>query len=270
MSITSNDLANPYNTTYTSFTMNSSKHHQLLAPVALKHLQEDSVSHSLAILSTVYHYNHWIFDSLRDHIGPRVLEIGAGVGNITQFLLNHDQVDCLEPFETYNKYLTNRFTKHQNVIVHPNSIEDCPNSEVQQGAFDTVICINVLEHIEDDIGALRRMRQLVKPGGHVIILVPALNFIYGELDKAMGHHRRYSLGSLRRAQRQAGLKPKHGRYMNMVGALGWWWCGRIMKSTKIDEATTNRFDRLVPFLSAFERIVPTPFGQSVFLIGQAP
>ena len=246
------------------------KRYSLVAPVSLQMPDgKDSVSHSLAILTKVYHYNHWIFDSLRDHIGPTVMEVGAGVGNITQFLLNHDSVACLEPFAQYHKYLSARMAVHSNVHVYPYKIEDCPNGKIPEGSFHTVLCLNVLEHIRDDVEALRRMRRLVRPGGNVIILVPALQSIYGRIDKAMGHYRRYSLSALRKTFQAAGLKPKTGRYMNSIGVGAWWWFGCVLKRARIDEKATVSFDRIVPLLAAVEKLFPPILGQSVYMIGEA-
>jgi len=239
-----------------------------LAPVQLKSIQDDSVSHSLAILATVYHYNHWIFLSFRDFLGPAVVEVGSGIGNITQFLLNLRRVVCLEPYEPYRRYLVQRFAQHLNVSVRPHPVEACPNADVPERQFDSVLCINVLEHIADDVDALRRMRSLLSPGGNVIVLVPALPCVYGEMDRAMGHHRRYTLTGLRRAFRAAGLKPTHGRYMNMIGALGWWWRGRVRRKATIPESATRLFDRLVPVISTIERLIPPLLGQSAVIIGK--
>ncbi len=174
----------------------------LVAPVQLKALQDDAVSHSLAILSTVYNYNHWIFQSFRDYLGPTILEVGAGVGNITQFLLNAERVACLEPFEPYHKYLETRFRKHLNVEVYPHPIEDCPNGELHPQSFDSVICLNVLEHIEQDVEALRHMKQLLNPGGTAIVLVPALPWLFGQMDKSNLYGSRMLIMEWGLAQRQ--------------------------------------------------------------------
>lgn len=238
-----------------------------IAPVEMKDLPDDTVSASLAILSKLYHYNLWIFDMVRDHLGPTVAEVGAGIGNITQFLLNSERVTCLEPFKPYCDYLTRRFADHLNVEISPSRIEDCPNTEVRVGEFDSVICLNVLEHIADDVDALRRMKQLLRPGGRVIVLVPALGVLFGPMDRAMGHHRRYTMGSLKRAFHNAGLKPIWGRYMNLAGAIGWWWTGKVLKKSQISASKAEMFNRIVPILSAFERLIPIPVGQSVVVVG---
>lgn len=238
-----------------------------IAPVELSHPDADSVSHSLAVLATVYHYNHWIFTQIRDDLGQSVAEIGSGIGNITQFLLNLDRVACIEPFEPYEQFLRERFEPHRNVEIHRLAIEDVPHPDIPAGQFDSVICLNVLEHIADDVAALRTMRRLLKPRGRVVILVPALPILFGKLDEAMGHCKRYTLGMLRRALREAGLKPIRGRYMNAVGVPAWFWTGRVLKRSHIAERAARTFDRMVPFLSAMERIIPPPIGQSAILVG---
>jgi len=242
---------------------------QPVAPVDLRDPQADAVSHSLAVLSTVYHYNHWIFDTIRGFLGRSIVEVGSGVGNITQFLLNADEVVCLEPFGPFRRYLAERFAAHLNVSVHPHRIEDCPNADVPAGRFDSVVCLNVLEHIADDAGALRRMGELLAPGGRVIVLVPAMQCIYGRMDEAMGHLRRYSAGSLRRAFRRAGLRVRSARYMNLIGAAAWWWQGRVLRRSKLSAAATRAFDRMVPMISAMERLLPAPAGQSLVMVGGA-
>jgi SAM-dependent methyltransferase len=242
---------------------------RVLAPVSLAAEAEDSVTHSLRVLATVYHYNHWIFSLIRDDLGPSVLEVGAGTGNITQFLLNAERLVCLEPYGPYREYLARRFEKHLNVAIVARRIEECPAPEAPEGAFDSVVCLNVLEHLEDDADVLARFRRLARPGGKVIVLVPAWPFLYGAMDRAMGHRRRYTLGGLRRAFLAAGLRPVRWRRVNFLGALGWWWRGRVRRKETIPEAQTRLFDRMVPVLSAIERIIPPPFGQTVLVVGEA-
>lgn len=240
----------------------------LLAPVSLHGEYPDAVGHSLAILSTIYHYNHWIFSAVRDHLGDRVLEVGAGIGNITRFLLDTRELTCIEPDPAYREYLARRFEKHLNVRVLPYSVEQCPNADVAAGSLDAVVCLNVLEHIPDDAAVLRRFHELLVPGGRAVVLVPAMPWAYGVVDKAMGHVRRYTRRSLTRLFVEAGFTVTHQTYMNLAGLFGWWWHGRVRGIEKIPEAGTRMFDRYVPVISAVERLLPPPIGQSLVVVGR--
>jgi SAM-dependent methyltransferase len=231
-------------------------------------LRQDAVGHSLAVLASVEHYNRWIFNQFSRFIGQEVLEVGAGIGNITQFLLDRRRVVCLEPSPPFADYLRQRLAPCPSVQVLDRAIQDCPADDLLAGQFDTVLCLNVLEHIGDDVEALVRMRRMLKPGGRAIVLVPALPCIYGPIDQAMGHLRRYTLGSLKQAFDRAGLAVERGRYMNLAGVLGWWWYNRVLRKRRISGRAARLFNRMVPLLSALDRFNPLPIGQSVFLIGR--
>ncbi len=239
-----------------------------MAPVDVAHEEEDAVAHSLRILSTVYNYNHWIYSMIRDYVGDKVLEVGAGIGNITRFLLYVEQLTCLEPASEYRQYLSKRLKDHQNTRIVASLLEECSEDEVPPGSMDTVVCLNVLEHIEDDVGALKAMAKALSSKGRVVIVVPALQMIYGEMDKAMGHCRRYSKGQLAARMQDAGLKVIHGRYFNFPGALAWWWQGKVRGVSKIPEKGTLFFDKIVPLLAAAETIVRPPVGQSLIMVGE--
>jgi len=225
------------------------------------------VSASLALLSDLYNYNHWIFNKVRPFIGGRVCEVGCGIGNITQFLLNAEAVVGIEPQRACCEHVRQRFADHLNLRFVQCQLADCPSREVPTAGFDTVVCLNVLEHIEDDVGSLVRMRQLCGPKGRVVILVPAHMHLYGQLDRSFGHYRRYNRAGLRKTFAAAGLKPVYSTYMNALGCLGWWWHSRCRKRRQIPRDASRFFNRLVPFLDAAERLVPPPFGQSLIMVG---
>jgi len=223
---------------------------------------------SLEVLSELYNYNHWLFNKVRPFVGETVCEVGCGIGNITQFLLNRRQVVGIEPLAASLRQSTERFRDHLNTRFFNGVLQDCPNETVPAGAFDTVLCMNVLEHIEDDVGALNTMRLLCGPHGRVVILVPAHMSIYGELDRAFGHCRRYNHKSLAAVFSKAGLLPTYGRYMNAIGYFGWFWEGRCLRRQQINLQSARLFNRLVPFIDAFERLLPLPFGQSLLMVGR--
>ena len=229
---------------------------------------ERLVCTSLRLLAELYHYNHWLFDRVRPFISGRVCEVGSGTGNVTQFILNQDEVVGIEPSPSLFEEARFRFRQHQNTRFVNCLLEDCPNAEVSARFFDTVLCLNVLEHIEDDVRALRLMRELCRPGGQVVILVPAHMSIYGQLDRCVGHYRRYNRRGLREIFARAGLRPVRTLYMNWLGYFAWGWQSRCLGREEISISGARFFNRLVPFLDALERLIPLPFGQSLIMVGE--
>lgn len=242
-----------------------------IAPVEADAPSLDAVGHSLEILSKVQHYNRWLFESFVSLIGQEVLEVGAGIGNITQFLLDRRRVVCLEPFEPFADFLRQRLASAASAKVHAQTIEQCPSVELPPAQFDTVLCLNVLEHIEDDVAALSHMRQMLRPGvGRVIVLAPAMPGLHCRLDQEMGHVRRYTRRTLAAAMSRAGLRVERSQYLNVLGVFGWWFYGRILKRPRLPRGPVSVFDHMVPLLGFLERIVPPPFGQSILMVGAAP
>jgi SAM-dependent methyltransferase len=240
----------------------------IAAPRIAETSAEWEVHSSLELIDELYSYNHWIFNSIRPFIRGSVFEVGCGTGNISQFLLNQERVVGIEPFPHSLRIAQKRFAPHLNVHLHGLYLDDCPNELVPRESFDTSICLNVLEHIEDDVAALRRMRELCRVDGRVVILVPALMTLYGELDRSYAHCRRYNRRTLSAAFNQAGLKVTKSFYMNALGCFGWFWCGRVLRRRQIPVSAARTFNKLVPFVDALERIFPPPFGQSLVMVGE--
>jgi SAM-dependent methyltransferase len=137
--------------------------------------------------------------------------------------------------------------------------------------FDSAILINVLEHIEDDAGALEQLAGLLVPGGHLVLWVPAYELLYSEFDKRIGHYRRYRIGQLSALLEAAGLEQSDIRYVNPVGAIAWFVLARLLRRTPTTGRPVRLFDRyFVPILKRAERLHRPPFGQSIFAAVQKP
>lgn len=223
-----------------------------------------SLDQSLDLLADTYNYNHWIYSLCRPFLGDSICEIGAGIGNLTRFFLSADRVVAVEPETKYTDALHALAARHLNLDVQHAALADYAAAPV--AACDSVLCVNVLEHIEDDAEAVGSLGRCVKPGGNVILYVPASPWSFGRLDEKLGHFRRYNKKMIRRLARQCGMRIDALRYVNFIGALGWCWRSRILKTEVIDHADARFVDRLVPYLSAMERIVPPLFGQSLFVV----
>lgn len=225
-----------------------------------------SLEQSLDLLSVTYNYNHWIYSLVRPHVGRRVLEIGSGQGNITRFLLDRDEVTCLEPDPQLSAKLIELTSVHRNIRVVQAPVESIPSREIPPDGYDSVLCVNVLEHIADDVQCVGRMRQVLTSGGKLVLYVPACRFAFGALDVSLGHHRRYAAGELCRMLRGAGFAIAVRRHVNFIGLIGWWYASRVAKEQQIDIRKATMMDRMAPYLSAVEKIAPPPVGQSLLVV----
>ncbi len=224
---------------------------------------------TLAIMAAAPNYNTWMYQVIAPYVGRRVLEVGSGIGNMSAQMLaaGAEHLVLTDMDEWYRQELSRRFSREATVRVDSLMLPD-QQAAVRFAAdrLDTIVALNVVEHIQDDIGALATMRTMLVRGGRVVILVPALQPIYGEMDRELGHYRRYGKASLGHAFREAGFRVDRMFWWNRVGVLGWWFNGRVRKVPRIPIDQLKRFDSLVPMLK-FERFFPLPFGQSLVAVG---
>src|SRR5438093_1109811 len=189
-------------------------------------------------------YNRWMFERLRPWVGRRVLEIGAGIGNMSAFLMDQAGIDRVvltdtEPF--YLRRLRERFAGRPHVSVAELRLPAVDPRHVAE-RLDTIVCLNVLEHIDDDRASLSALRTLLRPGGRVVLLVPALRALYGTLDRALGHVRRYVPDELSGKLRTAGFGVIHVEYFNLAGVPGWWLAGRVLRRRLIPTGALRWYD----------------------------
>lgn len=221
----------------------------------------------LLLLSEAVRYQHWVLSSFGPPLGGRVLEVGAGVGNFTRWLAHTaDHVVVAEPDPAMAEALSS--VAPANVEVRAVPIEDLRGSEEQ---FDAVVAINVLEHIEDDGGAVRIAHGLLRPGGRLCLFVPAHRALFGSLDRRYGHLRRYTERGTRALLEAGGFHVAACRYFNPVGAVGWWLVGRLARTDRLSRSSVWLSERVaVPIGRALDRVGNLPFGQSVAAVGVRP
>ena len=214
-------------------------------------------------------YYQWITDCFRPYLRGDGTEIGAGVGNYSQYLLPFfDTLDLLEPSSLQAPTLQEKFSADERVSIFSETIDSYATSCTPKSR-DTICMINVLEHIEDDVAALKVLSGLLKKDGHLCIFVPALSFLYCKLDKIFGHHRRYSKSELQNVVEQSGFKILELRYMDMAGIFAWGLINTIGGSTSLNPRAIKIYDRfIIPVTRAAEKIVPAPLGKSLILIAQ--
>jgi SAM-dependent methyltransferase len=211
-------------------------------------------------------YLDWQLEQFRPYLGRRVLEVGCGVGGIIDLLGPRELICGLDVEPEVLDYARGRFRGRPECRFELLDVTTAPPeklADLQAQRFDSIVCINVLEHIEDDLGALRRMEGLLVPGGTLALLVPAHQWLYGPYDRLDGHFRRYSKSRLRTLLAQTGLQAVRLRYFNSVGALGWWVQYKLLRRTIHGEGQFGIMNRLVPVLRRVEKLIPPPFGLSL-------
>ncbi len=220
---------------------------------------------TLESMSQAQWYNRWTLNKFNQYLTGDILEVGCGIGNFTTALLAYGNVWAFDIEQRY-KDLTDKRTRAK-AKVGLGNIES-GKYFFRKKSFDAIVCLNVLEHIKSDMKALKNMHSLTKPGGHLILLVPTHTWLYGSIDKALGHYRRYDKKSLNRKLKTVGYTVVYSRLQNMLGALGWFVSGKIACSTIVNETPLKLFDRIAPIALKLEEIVEPPFGTSVLVIAR--
>jgi SAM-dependent methyltransferase len=208
-------------------------------------------------------YNAWICERIDSAIGERVLEVGSGIGNIVAEVLGKDRVRSVvatDLSESSLATLHDRLGDDGRLSTQVWNAEDPPPEALLRDKFDTIICSNVLEHIKDHDTAVVHMRQLLKPDGNLVILVPANPAIFNGMDEDLGHFRRYTRVELNRVLTDNGMNVRDMIDHNLVGAVGWWWAGCVRKRRTIRVKDTRTFEKLVPFLKPIDSVLTKPFG----------
>lgn len=215
-------------------------------------------------------YYRWIIDSFDRAFGERIVEAGAGIGTVSALVLQRAsprEMLLIEPAENNIPELRRRFSNDPRVGVHHGYLEEIGGTVVA----DTVIAVNVLEHVEHDIDFLRAAHRTLAPGGSLLLLVPALPALYGSLDKAFDHYRRYTKSGLRESLLTAGFEIETLHFLNIVGVAAWFAAGRIFRRTTLGRPQVQLYDRwVIPWLRRIESRIHPPLGQSLIAIARKP
>jgi len=226
---------------------------------------------TLRIMEGAGHYNSWLFQQCEPHLGNRVLEMGSGVGNITSFLLDRERVVATDVVEGHLRELEREFGSFPNVRVARLDFNDPAAVEAIARAedVDTVLSMNVLEHIENDRRALQGCFEVLRRGGRLVLLVPAHRALYSAIDRNIEHFRRYDLRPLHNMVEGLGFRVVQARHVNMIGAVGWFVNGRVLRRQLLPSRQLRIFDFVIKLL-AIEKYFRPPFGLSILLVAEKP
>jgi SAM-dependent methyltransferase len=229
---------------------------------ALEYLLEDQNR-----MAKARNYFAWQARLVRPHLGRRVVEVGCGIGNFTATLLDRDLVVAVDAEESCVTLLLHRYRQQENVQAYALRPDSPDFHGLVRFQPDSCVCLNVLEHIDDDRQAVRAMASILGPGGSVVLLLPAFPALRGPIDRRLKHFRRYRRRDVFALAQDAGLKIRALHFVNFVGFFGWWMNARIFHRDAQSDLQIAIFDRLiVPPLSRLESLLPPPFGQSLFTV----
>lgn len=218
----------------------------------------------LDAMELAQNYHRWILDTFRPHVRGTVVEIGAGIGTMSELLAgcSPDALYCYEPSENLFPMLLQRMAGRANVHARNAFFNGVTRAHA-------VVLINVLEHIEDDRALLERIRASLGENGKLLLFVPALPIIFGSLDEQFGHLRRYTRAQLAKLVASCGFQVELLRYANFPGVFAWFLTAKILRKNTISARAARLYDRrIVPLARAIESRIPPPIGQSLILIAQ--
>ncbi|MGH3761433.1 class I SAM-dependent methyltransferase [Actinophytocola sp.] len=228
----------------------------------------DATGRTLEGASHQPRYRRYQFDLISPHCGRSVLEVGAGLGEFaTQFRsLRRLVLTDVDPGAV--EMMSRTFADRPEVEVRQFDV----GAKLELGEpVESVVAINVLEHIDDDAGALRSLAGLIEPGGSIVAWVPGYQQLYGEFDRKVGHVRRYTPATLADAVRRAELDLELVKPVNLLGGIAWWLAVRKGGAGTPNPKLVSVYDRfVVPVTRAIERVVRPPFGQSVLCVARKP
>jgi glycosyltransferase involved in cell wall biosynthesis len=218
--------------------------------------EDEYGGHILHSLERAQRFNNCMADTITPWLGDRVLEVGSGIGNMTQWFIPRDYYVASDINSNYLHYLRNFSAGKPYLKVARVDLDDAETFAAHREAFDTVICLNVLEHVPDPLAALRNIHSALVPGGRLVLYVPRGQNLYSTLDDALGHRCRYEPDVLLKEFAETGFECEHLSLFNRSSVPGWWWNGKVTKKRQFSRVQLKIFDVLVPVIRRVDRLLP--------------
>lgn len=225
---------------------------------------------TLDSIAFAHNFNRWMFNTIKEYCSGNILELGSGIGNISKHFIEEGyNIHLTDIRDNYIDILTSNFEEAAKGISKMDVTDEKFDSKFLSmlGQFDSVFALNVVEHIKDDHLALSNASKLLSPGGKLVVLVPAYQWMYNSFDKALEHYRRYTTKSLIDTFPQD-LKIVHQQYFNAFGMLGWWLNGTFLKKKTIPRRQMEMYDKLLWVAKSIDIISFNKFGLSVIVVAQ--
>lgn len=228
----------------------------------------------LESMSFALNYHRWILELFAPYLGSRLVEVGAGTGSFSELILERapESLTLVEPSREMYAVLDRRargWAARADVETRNDVFGAVADEVSARRRPDSIIYVNVLEHVPDDEGELRAVHRALAPGGRVFIFVPAFRWLYGGFDRRVAHVRRYTRPELEAKCAAAGFRVLKSVYFDLAGVAPWWVKYRLLKSDSMEPGLVKLYDRcVVPLVKVAERIVPPPLGKNILLVAE--
>lgn len=223
----------------------------------------------LEVLAQMPNYYNWIIEVFRPKLRGRVMEVGSGRGTIAEMMLTSvESLDLIEPSKHLTDLFPERLKSSPKVTVFNESLEN-RLPKIKDLSLDAIVMVNVLEHIENDGKAIGQLSRVLKSKGYLLLFVPALNFLFSELDRVHGHLRRYDKKSLEKLVIKEGFEVEFSRYFDFSGILPWWLINKVFRQTTFNPKVVEVYDSyVIPFTKFLETRISPPLGKNIILIAR--
>ena len=215
-------------------------------------------SQNLKTADEAKNFVNWMYSILKPYIRGTILEVGSGIGTYSEKIVKDFKDNRIFLSDIDRKYvaqLRDRFASNKNIYCVKLNLNEPADFKNIDGAVDTVIASNVLEHVENDVSALNNIYEILNKNGKFVILVPAHKVLYNCIDKAIGHYRRYTKKEIYQKVAQTQFTIKSIFYFNFLAIFGWYLQGNVLKKTVVDSGKIKLFDALVPFMRFLEKYI---------------
>jgi 2-polyprenyl-3-methyl-5-hydroxy-6-metoxy-1,4-benzoquinol methylase len=236
--------------------------------------QQDPIgAQTLEVMAGAKKFSYWMYQQIQPFLKGHVLEIGCGIGNISTYLLQDGFSTTLSDYNpAYLSTLQHKFVKYPNLQAVLSINLQHPNFEIAYAdlcaSFDTIFLLNVIEHLPFDAVSVAHCQWLLKPEGRLIVLAPAYKTLFCNLDKNLGHYRRYTQSSLAQLLINEQLAVIKKRYFNLAGIIGWFIQGKLLKGSMLNNSSLKVYNALVPFFKVIDRLIRYRMGLSVWVVGK--
>lgn len=226
---------------------------------------------ALRRMAQLPNYYEWVVGRLRPWIGSRILDAGGGIGNLTVLVPQWERLALVDINEDQCEEMRERFKGVAGVEVWCQDLRDPGLLRLGRDAFDTILCLDVLEHLDAQEQVMANFRRMLATGGHLLLKVPAHPWLYGTMDQASGHFRRYARWDIEALARRAGFTVVLLSTMNPMAVVPWWIKGRVLKrattfSLTFSHDDLRRMNRVIPWLKLLDRVFPFPVGLSLLAV----